>query len=275
MGKTKDVLNVVISDMHSGSNYALFLDREWQGKDNSHVPRSGQIKIRERFEKFAEEIRLARKGKQIKLVHNGDAIDGDHHHSGDVCTINPIEQADIHIEIVNDFQKRIGWQAGDEMYYTRGTKVHVENFENYIGRELNAVPCGDFYAWDFLELEINGTVSWFVHHGPGRGEGPNEGNAMRNWLRCIQQEAVKDDRKIPDVVWTGHVHYPTYSSYVWRDKMNFKTVHGIITPSWQLKTSYGWMRAAVQTGKIGGVSLEIKADGTICIPKFSVMESRG
>lgn len=269
----KDILQVVISDMHSGSNYALFVNREWHGlKNASHTPRSGQIKIREQFEIYAEEVRQARQGKKVRLIHNGDAIDGDHHHSGDVCSLNPKEHADIHVELMNELQKRIDWQAGDELYYTKGTQSHVNEYEHEIGKELNAVPDGDLYAWEFLPLESNGVLSWFVHHGPTRGEGANEGNTMRNWLKNIYFEAVKDKKRIPDIVYTGHVHYPTYSSYVYREKMNFKTMHGIILPSWQLKTVYGYMASPVQTNKIGGIWQEIKADGTICIPVFSVMD---
>ena len=39
----KDVLHVVMSDTHSGSNYALFLSDTWQGtKENNHTPTSMQ-----------------------------------------------------------------------------------------------------------------------------------------------------------------------------------------------------------------------------------------
>lgn len=269
----KDVIHVVMSDMHSGSNYALFLKNPWQGtKGNNHTATSWQVEIRKQFERYAEDIRQARQGKQVKLIHNGDAIDGDHHQSGDVCTTNALEQAKIHIDLMTEFQKLIDWQAGDEMHYTRGTQTHVNQFENYIGEEMNAVPCGDFYVHDALELETNGTYSLFAHHGPGRGDGANEGNSMRNWLRNMQQEATKDGTRIHDNVWTGHVHYPTYSSYIWREKMNFRTMHGIITPSWQLKTSFGWQVASTKRAKIGGAWQEIKADGTICTPRFSVMD---
>jgi hypothetical protein len=270
----KDVLQVVIADTHSGSNYALFLNREWHGIKTSHIPRAKQLQIRKQFEEYAEEVRHARIGKQVKLVMNGDAIDGDHHRSGDVCTLNEKEQADIHIELMIEFQRRIDWQAGDELYYTKGTQTHVHEQEYYIGRELNAIPDGDFYAWNILKLESNSVVSWFVHHGPSRGKGWNEGNAMRNWLKTIYVEAIKDGTSIPDIVYTGHVHDPTFAAYEWRNKMVFKMMYGVILPSWQTKTDYGYQVAAVEKNKIGGVYHEIKADGTICIPKFSVMETQ-
>lgn len=269
----KDILRVVVSDFHSGSNFALFLNRHWHGRKTSHLPRSLQLKIRECFEKFANEVRKARKNKFIELVHNGDAIDGDHHHSGDVCTVNELEQADIHIELMNELQKRIDWQRGDKLYYTKGTPTHVKEYEEYIARELNAVPDGDYYAHNLLKLDTNGTHSWFVHHGKSRGEGANEGNGIRNWLKSIYFDAIKDERKIPDIIYTGHVHDPTYSTYIYRERMNFKTMHGIILPSWQAKTEYAHMRAPVNRNKIGGLTQTIYADGTIGTPYFSILET--
>lgn len=268
-----DVLRVIVSDFHSGSNHALFLNHEWHGRHTSHIPRSEQVEIRKHFEKFCEEVREHRAGKRVELIHNGDAIDGDHHHSGDVCTLDPVEQADIHIELMAEMQNRIGWTRGDVLYYTRGTQSHVNEFENYIGRELNAVPNGEFYVFDFLELNTNGARSWFIHHGPQRGKGPNEGNPVKAWLKNIYYDAMNDRKPPPDIVYTGHVHDPTYNVHVAREKMSFKLIHGIILPSWQRKTTYAWMKAPSSRNKIGGVYQEIKADGIIGIPSFSVIES--
>jgi hypothetical protein len=270
--KSKDTIQVVVSDFHTGSNYALFIAGEWKGtKEQSHTPRSAQVEIRKHFEKFTEQVKQLRKGKRLILVHNGDAVDGDHHNSGDVCTVNVLEQARIHIDLMSELQKRIGWQAGDTMYYTRGTQSHVNEYENYIGQEMDAVPNGDYFVHDLLQLDINGVRSWFVHHGPARGEGANEGNSMRNWLRNIYFEAHKDGSICPQIVYTGHVHNPTYSTYVYQSKMQFQTMHGVILPSWQGKTIYAHRVAPYQKNKIGGVIHEIKEDGTITVPKFSIM----
>lgn len=269
----RDVMRVVVSDFHSGSNYALFLDREWHGRNTSHIPRSLQKRIREQFFKFADEVAANRGDKKIELVHNGDAIDGDHHHSGDVCTINPLEQADIHIELMNELQRLIGWRRGDELYYTRGTQIHVNEMETYIGKELNAIPNGEFYCFDELELKTNNTISLFVHHGPTRGKGANEGNPVKTWLKNIYYDALNDKRNAPDIVYTGHVHDPTYNTHVYREKMQFKAMHGVIIPSWQGKTAHAWRAAAASRNKVGGVYHEIKADGTITTPQFSVMDT--
>lgn len=270
--KNKDVLQIVLSDMHSGSNYALFVEKEWKGLNNmSHFPRSDQIEIRQHFDRYANEVLERRKGKQVRMIINGDAIDGDHHQSGDVCTVNPLEQSNIHIQIMSEFQKRIDWQRGDEIYYVKGTQIHTGDWEDYIGNEMNAVPNGEYHAFESLDLETNGRLSRFVHHGPSGGDGANEGNAVRNWLKSFYFDAVKDGDRIPDIVYTAHVHNPTYSTYEWRKGMNFNVLHGVITPAWQLKTRYAWKRAPKAKNKIGGVIHEIKADGTIAVPRFCVM----
>lgn len=264
-----DILQIAVSDFHSGSNYALFLGRRWNGRKTSHVPMGNQPEIRKQFIKFGEAVRNRRKGKQIVLIHNGDAIDGDHHQSGDVCTVNSLEQADIHIELMNELQKMIRWQRGDRMYYTRGTQVHVNEFETYIAEQMNAE------LHDLLELETNGVTSWFAHHGPGAGAGANEGNAMRNWIKNVYFDALKDGRKTPDIIYTGHVHNPTYAALSVRSSgFKFRNIHGVILPSWQGKTSYAWRIASMNRNKIGGVIHEIKADGTISVPDFIVMDNK-
>ena len=272
MKSNTDALHVIISDLHTGSNNALFLDRAWHGINTSHLPRSNQEKIRAQWNVFKKSVGVARKGKKVKLVVNGDAIDGDHHHSGDVCTLNMTEQSDIHIELMTEFQKEIDWDKGDELYYLKGTLVHTIEYENYIARELNAVPNGDFYSWDYLSLNTNGAYSLFVHHGGGVSAGANEGNAQKNTLRNMQIEAMKDGTRPPDIVYSGHVHTPTYQTHTYRaNGFDYRTMHYVITPSWQMKTRYAWMKAPINKNRIGGVIHEIKADGTITIPKFIVM----
>lgn len=174
---------------------------------------------------------------------------------------------------MSDLQKMMGWQRGDEIYYTRGTQTHVNEMENYIGREMNAVPCGDYHVFDLLELEINGVMAWYVHHGPGRGSGPNEGNPVKNWLKNIYYDAMNDKRRAPDIVFTGHVHNPTYNVHVYREKMEFKIMHGVILPAMQVKTSFGWMKAPVNKTKIGGTWQNIGVDGSIGVPKFSILDA--
>ena len=159
-----------------------------------------------RIWKFCDEIATKRGDKKIELIHNGDAIDGDHHQSGDVCTLNPLEQADIHIELMTELQRRIGWRRGDELYYTRGTQVHVIEFETYIGKQLNAVPDGGFLYGIYSNCIPMARCLGLSTMDQGRAKGANRGNPVQAWLKNIYYDALNDQRNAPDIVYTGHVH---------------------------------------------------------------------
>lgn len=269
----RDTLMVVMSDLHTGSIYALTVDRVWRGQKTADIyPTSQQKKIRKQFLAFAASVKEARKNKKVRLVLNGDLIDGDHHSSGDVFTTDMMEMSDLAIEIITEFKKLIGWARGDELYVTRGTDVHTKNLENYIGRELGAVQDGDFYVHDTLKLETNGVITLVAHHGPGSGKGANEGNPLRNWMRNIYINCMKDGERHPDIIYLGHVHSPIYSVLEVRNGMSYKLMHGVITPSWQQKTRYAFMVAPLDKNRIGGVHQLITAEGLIGAPVFSVMD---
>lgn len=267
-----DTIHAEISDIHSGSNYAWFFDTQWKGlKGMNHHPTSQQLEINAHMKKYQNEVRAARKGKRLKIIVDGDCIDGDHHSSGDVCTTNEKEQADIHIQLMTQFKKAVDFQRGDELYYVKGTDTHTKEWENYCGYELGAIPTGDFYSHDTLSLNTNGRELLFFHHGAGAGDGANEGNPLRNYLKRYSDNCVKDRRPRADILASGHVHNPTYATHQWRDGMKFRTIHGLILPAWQSKTRFGNQVAPLAVNKIGGVIHEIKADGTICEPRFCIM----
>lgn len=271
--KPTDTIHAVMSDLHTGSIFALTIARPWQGQHTQVIsPRSRQIEIRKHLDRYTSYIADLRKGKKLKLIINGDAIDGVHHDTQDIFTRDIGEQAEVHIEIMAEIQKRMKWQRGDELYYVKGTETHTKDTEEYIAEQLNAIPANDgSYAHDSLDVMTNGTVSRFIHHGPTAGAGPNEGNGLYNFLKTIYYDAVKDGDVVPDVVYTGHVHNPTWRTFEHRSGMEYKQMHGIITPSWQEKNRYAWMKAPISKNKIGATSQEIKEDGTICVPKFCVM----
>jgi len=58
--KNIDTVQVVLSDMHTGSNFALFIGREWHGIKTSHIPRARQIAIRAHWLKFCEAVKQTR-----------------------------------------------------------------------------------------------------------------------------------------------------------------------------------------------------------------------
>jgi len=221
------------------------------------------------FTKCADYARLNSRNKRHIIVHDGDSIEGNHH--GTIQIVTPVldEQLEVHIDLMQTFMKRSKFDGrkGDKLFYVNGTETHTADKEQLIARALKAQRAEDGTgSFDFLELDINGRLIWFLHHGKNRGKGANEGNALRNFMRDIYFDCQKTGKRAPDVVVTGHTHTPAWGVYVVSNGNSFHMMHGLICPSWQAKTRYAWKMVPTERNEIGALFLEIKADGEIKQP---------
>lgn len=275
--KIRDTLIVVLSDMHTGGSTALFPNHFWQDEHQNHTPNQKQQEIYKVFEKCMDYAKDKRKGKRLIVVHNGDSIEGVHHNSMQICVLKKDSQAELHEELMDSFLRKSKFDKNknDKLFYVRGTETHVEDKEVEIAKDLSAErsPDGN-YVFDHLELDVNGKLLWFVHHGKGKGKGAAEGNALRNFLRDIYFDCNKLGKRPPDVVVSGHVHTPSYSNYVYRKGNNFHIMHGIICPSFQAKTRFAYKVAPVDVNEIGAVFIEITVSGDIRIPNFILQDTK-
>lgn len=269
--KIEDTLVVVLSDMHSGGSTALFPNRFWQSTttEHNHTPTKRQQALYEHYQDCMKYALLNRKGKRLIVIHDGDAIEGMHHNTTQVVTANKAEQAELHVELMDEFLRaaKFDKSKGDLLYYVSGTETHTGDVEQGIAKDLKAQknPEGG-YIFDHLELEINGRLIWFAHHGKKRGAGANEGNGLRNFLRDVYYDCIKTNQNPPDLIVTGHVHSPTYNVYVTPRNGSYHLIHGVICPSWQEKTRYAYKVAPVERNEIGAVYIPIMANGEIRIP---------
>lgn len=156
-------------------------------------------------------------------------------------------------------------KRGDELHYVTGTESHTGNMERVIAEYYDYIDAG-FH--DELRIKINNRMVYYTHHGGSAGDGQNEGDAYRNWLKRIYFNNLKDGKPQPDIIYTGHVHKPIYTSYV----QDYHTIHGIILPSWQMKTRFAYRAAPFQKNSIGMTMTEITAESDIRIMKPLVME---
>lgn len=270
--KIADTLLVTLSDMHSGGSTALFPNRFVQFKHSNHTPTADQSEMWKHFEKCAEYVKEHRKGKRLILVHDGDAIDGVHHSAIQAVTFIKDEQAELHVELMDYFMRTAQFNGEtDKLFYVSGTETHVEDKEEKIAKDLRAVGRR---VYDHLEMDINGRLVWFVHHGKQRGRGANEGNSLRNWLRDIYFDCRKLGKRPPDLVISGHTHTPTWNVFIAREKQDFHQLQGVVCPSWQGKTRFAYKVAPVDVNEIGAVFIDIRADGIISMPHFELMETK-
>jgi len=268
----KDTVVVPISDMHSGGSTALFPNYMMQFENANVSPKDEQKDMFAHWTACAEEIAKVRKGKRLLIVHDGDATEGWHHNTSQVVTMLENEQIRIHTELMDHFLQIVKFGSGDDLYYVKGTEVHTNGSENVIGEDLDATPCGEFYAWEELKLEENGIRLWFTHHGPIAGDGANFGNSFRNWLKNkIFYECVNNGVPIPHYIITGHTHKPCWTDYVGRHERKYHRLQGLICPSWQKRTRFGHRAAPLQLGDIGLQYFVISKDGLISDPVERLM----
>ena len=204
------------------------------------------------------------------VLHNGDAIDGWHHGTTQVLTTQPAEQADLHVYLMRKFLRAAGFDParGDKLIYIKGTEVHTGETEEKIALTLGAEY---LQAHDFVDLSVNGRRIWFTHQGPNSGSGHMAGDALRNWLKYLYWQRVNDRQYVPDLVVTGHYHKATYNSYVQTRNDEIIAIHGLILPSWQMKTRYTYSKVPTVTNKIGAVFMEITAAGGIVAPTMRLL----
>lgn len=273
----KDTLIVCLSDMHSAGSTSLFPNHQMQFKSGTnHTPTREQVRMYQHWLTCADYVQTMREGKRVFIVHNGDAVDGRHHDSRQIVTYDPDEQRGIHCELMDTFMRACSFDRAndDRLYYVKGTEVHVGDQEDAIGEDLNAEPTRDgLHAFKVLDLDVNERLVRCLHHGKGKGDGPNEGNAERNWLRNIYDQSLKNKKRVPDLLITGHTHQPYYGNYCAMEGCNVRIVHGMILPSWQAKTRFALEKVPIAVNVIGAAFITITEDGDILRPTFLTMET--
>lgn len=276
--KIEETILAVLSDMHTGGSTALFPPTGYKGKgdDDNHIsPNEKQKEIHPTFARFGGEVGKARKGRRLIVVCLGDSIDGFHHGSLQESLFKINDQCAAHLMLMREFMKRAGFKKGDELYYVRGTEAHVGDTEDDTAAEIGAVKSETGrHVHEVLELNINGVLNVFAHHGKQRGSGQNEGNALRNFLRDIRSDRKKDGLPRIDVLWSGHTHGHTWATHIERDGANFHEMHGIICPSWQAKTRWALGKVPMAVNSVGGVYTRITIDGYMTRPQFVVQTTR-
>lgn len=270
----KDIFVVTTSDWHSGSIEAPLPDRVLQLRSLRNLqPNDLQKKLYAHLMACAEYVKAQRKKKELVLVHNGDAIEGIHHNSIEHNSPDWDDHVEIHKELMTDFRKAAGITASDKCYYVSGTQSHTARTEEGIAEYFDAEPAGQvgdvtLRLHHELKLDINGRAYWWTHHGAKPGNGANEGNAVRNWLRDIYWDCKRDGAKPPDFIYSSHYHKDHYDAYI----DDYHVLHGHVIPSFQRKTRFALQVAPFQRNDIGMAFSEVSADGLIKVHRSLLMK---
>ncbi len=269
-GKARDQFNVCISDLHCGGTTAIFPDYKMQftlnGKPSyNHTPTAEQKAMYRHLMQSAKTIKERAKGKQLSVRFNGDLIEGYHHSTVEVVSTFSNHHVEIFKEICDEFLKELGFSVknGDSLDFTSGTETHTGWLDNEISQLYGHLGAA-FY--DELKIVVNGRSLWFTHHGSSGGDGQNEGDGYRNWLKRIYYSSLKEKTTPPDVVVSSHFHKSVAQVYV----QDWHYLYGFLLPSLQMKTRYAIRATPFQRNDIGLQTFEVTAEGSV-VPHRSML----
>lgn len=221
-------LCVVVSDLHCGSTVGL-LPPGFVTRNGNEV---GLNKLQQWLWKSwlsAGEWAANIVGDDpFVVVSNGDLIDGYHHRTKEVWSVDEEDHVDAAKKILNPLIKK-----AKDTYVVFGTEVHTKNLEENFANEVGAVKDPETGKPCFLRLEmdINGCLVFFSHHIGTTSRVYLEASQLSIALGNAQLEYARAGHRKPDMCVFSHRHrYGFYDDGV---------SACLVTGAWQFLTRFG------------------------------------
>lgn len=260
MSKRKPVRNLVVfSDTHAGCRMALCRPEPIPlDGGGTYTASAFQMKLWAFYREFFDEwVPLVTNGEPYDLVHNGDAIEGVHHHATTQISHNLEDQQRIAEGVLRPEVERCK-AGGGTYYHIRGTEAHVGQtgeYEERLARSIGAKPNqeGQYARWDMWKRvgDHRGPLVNLLHHIGTTGSAAHEASAVNAELTATFVEAARWGREPPDYIVRSHRH-----RFIAVD-METGRGHGaaIVTPAFQGKTPFAFKipGARVSEPQFGGV----------------------
>lgn len=264
----KPLFILPIADPHVGSIYGLhpnYIKRNgewvtvdeaggWYYKNNPHYYlNSKQVRMWKHYENGIKTLAEIRKQKDcdMMLIVMGDAIDGDHHQTHELTTRNESEQMMAFIGMMKWTLETIDFSPSrDKLVIIEGTESHTRDNEEAIGQMLPAQKFSDGSSCThFLEIEIQGKLLWFYHHGVHAGYSYNRGAGLYNYLKRIFVDRKLNDKRAPSFIMTADKHDSEYQMY----RHGNHELKGVVCAPFQDKTRFirKLPNAVANTTKVG------------------------
>jgi hypothetical protein len=247
---------IVISDTHCGCRVGLCPPGPIKiDNGGDYYPSEFQSQVWKLWREFWDEwVPEVTRGEAFDLVHNGDAIDGVHHHSTSQITHNIEDQIRIAEQALLPEVTRC-LESGGTYYHIRGTEAHVGQsgeYEERLARNLGAKPNdqGQFARFD-LWKRVGTCLVHLLHHIGTTSSAAHEVSAVNAELTAEYVEAARWHREPPDFVVRSHRHRSS--------AVDLNSAKGyaaaIVTPAWQGKTPYVWKipGARLSEPQFGGI----------------------
>lgn len=244
MGKPKPKENpinnhVAISDTHCGSKHGLCVPWKVRLPESSgafYLASKHQKRLWKQWNFACKEfIPDATRGEPFVVIHNGDAVDGDHHNTSTIISRNLAVQAEIAGECLEVIMAVPGFRG---LYAVGGTPAHVGEAwceEERLFRQLGAIPDsnGNSVRGE-LWIMCGPRLGHYAHHIGTTSSGAYETSALAREANELYAEAAKRGLRPPDFIVRSHRHLRS-EIRVAREKQDAIV---LVTAAWQLKTPF-------------------------------------
>jgi len=240
---------IVIADTHFGSSVAVAENHQLDD-GGIYLPAPIQIKLLNLWQDFWDWAYNLVDG-EFTLVHVGDVVDGDHHHSTQVSSSN--------LQVQESLAKRMlrphALNENCKNYFQiRGTGVHVGDAgetEERIAEALHAnkINSATYSRWE-LWLKSDDDLIHFAHHIGNTSSSAYESSAMRREMVAAYEDAGVWGRKPPTILVRAHTH-----RFI---RVEDPRMIGIKMPAWQSKTAYVYKIDRLRGPMFGGIVIRTK-----------------
>lgn len=259
----KHIITVAdISDLHCGGSTAL-MPPVWKNADGLEIRQNkAQAWMWERWQDLAQRVkREALGGVEVFGLFNGDIVEGRHHETPQLVSVEPDDHADIAtecIDLVAAWCRRLMFIAGTDAHV--GHQGRTENIVAKTfaaqGKEVIRPPDTALHVWPVALANIGGVEFNIAHHGRGSGLERNRNNAASAEAADQAIEAILNGLPIPRYVARAHTHRFAVGHYTRTNTT------ALTSGCFQLSTSHGHRIRPHNPPDIGCWLIRIYDDGT-------------
>ena len=218
---------VIVSDTHCGSHYGIMPPDVRLYGGNVIQPNKVQRWLYDCWQYDYQVMKRWTAGRNCGLIINGDAIEGNHHRTTEIVSVDEGDHLTIAKKLFKPFRKLF-----KKAWIVEGTECHTKNLESSLGEKLDCERySATSHAWPELPIEVNGCFGIVRHHITTTSRPHLEASGIGIQMNMEVLEAARSAKRVPK--WCAYAHRHKFG-YV-----NDGDTLAIVTNPWQALTRHG------------------------------------